>query len=159
MVIGAGMTSAIMNPCRPQEMEAVHAANVLAVVSLIFAAGIFTGVLTGTKMIEAMASAAVSVIPESMGGWLPLIVAVTSMPLSLVFTPDAYYFGVMPLIVRVFAVVMRRFMRASGAESLNVAASIFMGQTEAPLTIRPFGPRNSIAPARPARAPTSVRSS
>jgi nucleoside permease NupC len=38
-----------------------------------------------------------------------------------------YYFGVMQLIVRVFAVLMRRFMRASGAESLNVAASIFMG--------------------------------
>src|SRR5688572_31754489 len=52
-----------------------------------------------------------------------------------------YYFGVMQLVVRVFALVMRRFMRASGAESLNVAASIFMGQTEAPLTIRPFLPR------------------
>ena len=52
-----------------------------------------------------------------------------------------YYFGVMQLIVRLFAVLMRRFMRASGAESLNVAASIFMGQTEAPLTIRPFLPR------------------
>jgi concentrative nucleoside transporter, CNT family len=52
-----------------------------------------------------------------------------------------YYFGVMQIIVRIFAVIMRRFMRASGAESLNVAASIFMGQTEAPLTIRPFLPR------------------
>jgi concentrative nucleoside transporter, CNT family len=52
-----------------------------------------------------------------------------------------YYFGIMQIIVRVFAVMMRRFMRASGAESLNVAASIFMGQTEAPLTIRPFLPR------------------
>jgi CNT family concentrative nucleoside transporter len=52
-----------------------------------------------------------------------------------------YYFGVMQLIVRFFAVAMRRFMRASGAESLNTAASIFMGQTEAPLTIRPYLPR------------------
>ena len=52
-----------------------------------------------------------------------------------------YYFGVMQVIVRIFAVMMRRFMRASGAESLDVAASIFMGQTEAPLTIRPFLPR------------------
>jgi len=52
-----------------------------------------------------------------------------------------YYFGIMQLIVRLFAIVMRRFMKASGAESLNVAASIFMGQTEAPLTIRPFLPR------------------
>jgi CNT family concentrative nucleoside transporter len=49
-----------------------------------------------------------------------------------------YYLGVMQVIVRLFAVVMNRVMGASGAESLNVAASIFMGQTEAPLTIRPF---------------------
>ena len=46
----------------------------------------------------------------------------------------------MQVVVRVFAVVMHRVMRASGAESLNVAASIFMGQTEAPLTIRPYLP-------------------
>jgi CNT family concentrative nucleoside transporter len=52
-----------------------------------------------------------------------------------------YYFGVMQLVVRAFAVVMNRVMGASGAESLNVAASIFMGQTEAPLTIRPYLPR------------------
>jgi concentrative nucleoside transporter, CNT family len=51
-----------------------------------------------------------------------------------------YYFGIMQIIVRMFAVVMHRVMRASGAESLNVAASIFMGQTEAPLTIRPYLP-------------------
>ena len=52
-----------------------------------------------------------------------------------------YYFGLMQLVVRAFAVVMNRVMGASGAESLNVAASIFMGQTEAPLTIRPYLPR------------------
>jgi CNT family concentrative nucleoside transporter len=51
-----------------------------------------------------------------------------------------YYLGVMQFVVRIFAVGMRRFMKASGAESLNVAASIFMGQTEAPLTIRPYLP-------------------
>jgi CNT family concentrative nucleoside transporter len=49
-----------------------------------------------------------------------------------------YYLGIMQLIVRAFAILMARVMGASGAESLNVAASIFMGQTEAPLTIRPF---------------------
>ena len=51
-----------------------------------------------------------------------------------------YYYGVMQIVVRIFAVLMQRVMGASGAESLNVAASIFMGQTEAPLTIRPFLP-------------------
>ena len=49
-----------------------------------------------------------------------------------------YHIGVMQLIIRVAAWIMTRVMGASGAESLNVAASIFMGQTEAPLTIRPF---------------------
>jgi concentrative nucleoside transporter, CNT family len=49
-----------------------------------------------------------------------------------------YHVGVMQILIRAFAVVMTRIMGASGAESLNVAASIFMGQTEAPLTIRPF---------------------
>src|SRR5512139_648913 len=49
-----------------------------------------------------------------------------------------YHLGIMQVIVRALAKVMTRLMGASGAESLNVAASIFMGQTEAPLTIRPF---------------------
>lgn len=51
-----------------------------------------------------------------------------------------YYFGVMQVVIRVAAWLMTRLMGVSGAESLNVAASIFMGQTEAPQTIRPFLP-------------------
>src|ERR1700689_4754685 len=51
-----------------------------------------------------------------------------------------YYYGIMQVIVKAAAKVMTHLMGASGAESLNVAASIFMGQTEAPLTIRPFLP-------------------
>jgi len=52
-----------------------------------------------------------------------------------------YYLGIMQFVVRAFALVMNKVMGASGAESLNVAASIFMGQTEAPLTVRPFLPK------------------
>jgi CNT family concentrative nucleoside transporter len=51
-----------------------------------------------------------------------------------------YHFGVMQFVIRIAAWVMTRVMGASGAESLNIAASIFMGQTEAPVTIRPFLP-------------------
>jgi len=51
-----------------------------------------------------------------------------------------YHYGVMQFIIKIAAWIMTRVMGASGAESLNVAASIFMGQTEAPLTIRPFLP-------------------
>jgi CNT family concentrative nucleoside transporter len=56
------------------------------------------------------------------------------------FFPILYYFGIMQFIIRIAAWLMIRIMGASGAESLNVAASIFMGQTEAPVTIRPFLP-------------------
>jgi CNT family concentrative nucleoside transporter len=52
-----------------------------------------------------------------------------------------YYFGVMQFLIRMVATVMEKTMGASGAESLSVAASIVMGQTEAPLTIRPYLPR------------------
>ncbi|HVH68657.1 MAG TPA: nucleoside transporter C-terminal domain-containing protein [Gemmatimonadales bacterium] len=66
---------------------------------------------------------------------LPAIIFVSALFAIL------YYLGVMQLVVRAFAIVMNKVMGASGAESLNVAASIFMGQTEAPLTIRPFLPK------------------
>jgi concentrative nucleoside transporter, CNT family len=66
---------------------------------------------------------------------LPAIIFVSALFAIL------YHLGIMGAIVRAFAAVMSRLMGASGAESLNVAASIFMGQTEAPLTIRPFLPR------------------
>jgi CNT family concentrative nucleoside transporter len=52
-----------------------------------------------------------------------------------------YHFGIMQLVIKAFAWIMTKIMGASGAESLNIAASIFMGQTEAPLTIRPFLPK------------------
>ena len=65
---------------------------------------------------------------------LPAIIFVSALFAIL------YYLGIMQLVVRAFAVIMNKVMGASGAESLNVAASIFMGQTEAPLTIRPFLP-------------------
>ena len=66
---------------------------------------------------------------------LPIIIFIAA------FFAILYYYGVMQFIIRQLAKVMMRFMGASGVESLNVAASIFMGITEAPLTIRPFLPK------------------
>jgi concentrative nucleoside transporter, CNT family len=70
---------------------------------------------------------------------LPTIIFIASIFAVL------YYIGVMQLVVRFFAKLMTRFMGASGAESTSVAASIFMGQTEAPLTIRPFLPEMTMS--------------
>src|SRR5277367_5605162 len=65
---------------------------------------------------------------------LPIVIFIAA------FFAVLYHYGIMQFVVRQAARVMTRFMGTSGAESLNVAASIFMGQTEAPLTIRPFLP-------------------
>ena len=65
---------------------------------------------------------------------LPIVIFIAS------FFAILYYFGVMQFFVRAMAVLMQQVFGTSGAESTNVAASIFMGQTEAPLTIRPFLP-------------------
>src|SRR6266550_2467491 len=70
---------------------------------------------------------------------LPTIIFIASIFAVL------YYIGVMQLVVTFFAKVMTRFLGASGAESTSVAASIFMGQTEAPLTIRPFLPEMTMS--------------
>jgi CNT family concentrative nucleoside transporter len=77
------------------------------------------------------------------GGRLGFYIAFQVLPTVIfiaAFFAVLYHYGIMQFVVRQAARVMTRFMGASGAESLNVAASIFMGQTEAPLTIRPFLP-------------------
>src|SRR5579864_2230331 len=81
------------------------------------------------------------VFGDQLGGSQPVVFAFQVLPIVIFISSlfaILYYFGVMQLFVRAMAIVMQRVMGASGAESTNVAASIFMGQTEAPLTIRPF---------------------
>jgi CNT family concentrative nucleoside transporter len=81
------------------------------------------------------------VFGDQLGGSQPVVFAFQVLPIVIFISSlfaILYYFGVMQVFVRAMAIVMQRVMGASGAESTNVAASIFMGQTEAPLTIRPF---------------------
>ncbi len=97
---------------------------------MIFAAGIFTGILTGTKMIDAMALSMVSVIPEAMAGYLPILTAITSMPLSLVFTPDAYYFGVLPIISQTASTF--------GIDPIEVGRAAILGQMTTGFPLSPL---------------------
>jgi CNT family concentrative nucleoside transporter len=81
------------------------------------------------------------VFGDQLGGSQPVVFAFQVLPIIIFISSlfaILYYLGVMQVLVRAMAVVMQKVMGASGAESTNVAASIFMGQTEAPLTIRPF---------------------
>ncbi|MDI9804091.1 SLC13 family permease, partial [Citrobacter koseri] len=76
---------------------AMHADSILAVVGLIFAAGIFTGILSGTGMVEAMSKEFVAMIPTSMGPYLAPITALVSMPLTFFMSNDAFFYGVLPI--------------------------------------------------------------
>jgi len=75
-----------------------YADSVLAVSTLIFAAGIFVGIMSGTGMIDAIAQHLISVIPESSGSHLASITAFISMPFTYILTNDAFYFGILPIL-------------------------------------------------------------
>ena len=113
-----------------QELFKQHGGNVVLVVSMIFAAGVLTGILSGTKMITEMAQALVSVIPDGAGGLLPLLTAITSMPLSLVFTPDAYYFGVVPVLAETNA--------SFGGDPAEIGRAAILGQMTTGFPLSPL---------------------
>lgn len=81
-----------------RERVAAHASSVLGVVSVIFAAGVFTGILKGTGMTEALAHSIVWMIPKDHGNLLPLITALISGPFTFFLSNDAFYFGVVPVL-------------------------------------------------------------
>jgi CitMHS family citrate-Mg2+:H+ or citrate-Ca2+:H+ symporter len=113
-----------------QKILKTHGSNIFLVSSMIFAAGIFSGILTGSKMIEAMASSLVSLIPEHHANLLPLLTAVTSMPASMLFTPDAYYFGVVP--------VLSQAAQHYNIDQLEIGRAALLGQMTVGFPLSPL---------------------
>ena len=104
--------------------------NIFMVSSMIFAAGIFSGILTGSQMIEAMANALVSLIPQQHATLLPTLTALTSMPASMLFTPDAYYFGVVP--------ILSQTATQFGIDPLEIGRAALLGQMTVGFPISPL---------------------
>lgn len=75
-----------------------HAGNALSVAGLVFAAGIFTGILSGTKMVDAMSASVISAIPAAWGPYMAPITAVISAPFTFFISNDAFYFGMLPIL-------------------------------------------------------------
>jgi CitMHS family citrate-Mg2+:H+ or citrate-Ca2+:H+ symporter len=75
-----------------------HAPSIVAVVSMVMAAAVLTGVLTGTGMVEAMSAWLVQIIPTSMGPFMAIITGVLSIPMTFFMSNDAFYFGVLPVL-------------------------------------------------------------
>ena len=113
-----------------QKVLRSHGNNIFMVSSMIFAAGVFSGILTGSKMIDAMATAVVSTIPAQHANWLPTLTALTSLPASLLFTPDAYYFGVVP--------ILSQTATQFGIDPLEIGRAALLGQMTVGFPISPL---------------------
>lgn len=113
-----------------QKRIEAHAKGAIYTSSVIFSAGIFTGILTGTGMIEAMATTLANSIPDSLGGSLPILLAFLSMPLSLLFDPDSFYFGVLP--------VLSSTVEAFGIDPMTMAHAALLGQMTVGFAVSPL---------------------
>lgn len=107
-----------------------HASNAFFVSLMIFAAGVFSGILSGSGMIDAMAHTLVALMPREHAAWLPTVVGLTSMPLSMVFTPDAYYFGVLP--------VLKEAALHYGMDPIEIGRAAILGQMTVGFPLSPL---------------------
>jgi citrate-Mg2+:H+ or citrate-Ca2+:H+ symporter, CitMHS family len=83
-----------------KRLLATHAANALGVASLIFAAGIFTGILSGTKMVDAMADSVVHAVPAPLGPYMSIVTGILSIPFTFFISNDAFYYGILPILAK-----------------------------------------------------------
>lgn len=114
-----------------QRVEA-HARAAILMTSILFAAGIFIGIMNGSGMIQAMAAAAAKHFPVAAAPHLPIIVAILSMPLSMIFDPDSFYFGVMPVLAHMNATM--------GGKPIAVAQAALLGQMTTGFPVSPLTP-------------------
>lgn len=91
------------SPEAQKERIAAHARSILSVVALIFAAGIFTGILSGTKMVDAMTQTILTLISSGLGPHLSAVTAIISLPLTFFISNDAFYFGMLPILAKAAA--------------------------------------------------------
>ncbi|MET9676305.1 citrate:proton symporter [Streptomyces sp. NPDC006482] len=121
-LLGAALALTVNYPNMTEQKAriAAHADNVLNVAGMVFAAAVFTGVLTGTGMVKAMADWLVGAIPEGMGPHMALVTGVLSLPLTYFMSNDGFYFGVLPVLAEAGA--------AHGVSSLEIARASLVGQ-------------------------------
>ncbi|KOU22160.1 citrate:proton symporter [Streptomyces sp. WM6372] len=121
-LLAAALALTVNFPHMPDQKAriAAHADNVLNVAGMVFAAAVFTGVLSGTGMVKHMADWLVGVVPEGMGPHMALVTGLLSLPLTYFMSNDGFYFGVLPVLAEAGA--------AHGVSPLEIARASLVGQ-------------------------------
>ncbi|MDH0897175.1 MULTISPECIES: citrate:proton symporter [unclassified Pseudomonas] len=122
MMVGLALAMVINYPRLADQRErvAAHAENVLNVVALIFAAGAFTGILSGSGMVDGMSQAFLDVVPEGSGPYMSLITALAAIPFTFVMSNDAFFFGILP--------ILNGAAGQYGVDPLHIARASVLGQ-------------------------------
>ncbi|MFG2625827.1 CitMHS family transporter [Streptomyces sp. NPDC048473] len=121
-LLGAALVLTVNFPHMPDQRAriAAHADNVLNVSGMVFAAAVFTGVLSGTGMVDHMADWLVGAIPDGMGPHMAIVTGILSIPLTYFMSNDGFYFGVVPVLAEAGA--------AHGVSPLEIARASLVGQ-------------------------------
>lgn len=115
-----------------RERLTAHGSAAMMMVTTIFAAGVFTGILTQSGMLGALSTDLVRALPDGVLRHLPLSLAVVSMPMSLAFDPDSFYYGLLP--------VLASASQAAGGSAIETARAAVLGQMTTGFPVSPLTP-------------------
>ena len=135
MFMGGTVVALFLNYPNPDQQRAridAHARAALMMASVLLAAGAFTGIMSGTGMLSAMAHEAINFIPREHASHIPFLMGLISMPLSMLFDPDSFYFGILPVVASA--------ANGLGVPPIQVAQAAILGQMTTGFPVSPLTP-------------------